>query len=314
MSSFAPIGSVYYQLGELALGVVEHGRDPVTQAWIAGGGVEWACDVEGWWDTPDVVGDPVPYSDEDGAEPVPGYFASKPLTLTGMCVAPREVDAVQAEARLKQVAALMPRTSQQLVVHSAHDLSQLAEVRLAGPARFQWVSPRAFRFQLPLRADDPYRYSYRTWEGAVGPEVVHMAADNLAAVADNARRYPRAYPWGYFMPAPEDSYGHVSVYNRGSARTHPVLRVHSGRIVTPRIVLAPDAEIAVDRTLTAEDELLIDTRTRTVLLNGLPASRWLLTPPTGRWELPPGRSTVRFYGIDADAAVRLTITYRHAWL
>lgn len=107
--------------------------------------------------------------------------------------------------------------------------------------------------------------------------------------------------------------GIIAAENMGTFSTPLVFRI-DGPCVDPVIENSTTGHtLALSYTLNAGEYLLIDTETRSVMLNGT-ASRYSdLTSTSTWWDLPPGISNIVFRAATTDVA-QLTITWRSAWV
>lgn len=99
--------------------------------------------------------------------------------------------------------------------------------------------------------------------------------------------------------------------NTGTVATEWTATVY-GPVTSPRIILADTGEtLEVDTELAANEFVTVDSRTRTVLLNGVtPRPSWVPFDSTW-WQLPAGSSTVS-YRVAAGTG-KLTFAWRQAW-
>ena len=104
--------------------------------------------------------------------------------------------------------------------------------------------------------------------------------------------------------------GSITVTNAGNFETRPVITI-TGPITSPSIVLDGASTISFSNlTLASGDKLVIDTDSKTSLLNGAYrasdiSSVW--------WILQPGQHTVQLNGTAAGGAV-LQVVYQDAWI
>lgn len=262
-------------------------------------GVEWPAVLDGWDAVPDPVGDPVQRPNDDGADFADLYLPAKPMTLNGLVKAPTQDALYRARDALFQAAAML-RTTGALVVNEP--IPKRVEVRNSGGPAWSWVSDRIAQFTIPLEAADPLRYS-----------AAESAIDlGLRSSQTYVRRYNRHYGAPRYGILTTGLGGQGSVVNAGVFATYPRFEIR-GPVTNPVIELGGTGKfLAFTVTLTNTDRLVVDARTRSVQLNGSP-SRWLLTDG-GFFRLPPGSSELIFRAFDFNAAARLSVTYRSAWL
>lgn len=120
--------------------------------------------------------------------------------------------------------------------------------------------------------------------------------------------FPAAAPfvWG------AGSGGNVSVNQAGTVDTDWTATI-SGPITTPRIEhVELGRSLAVNLSLAAGETLVLDSRSKSILLNGT-ASRYSSLTSGSRWfQLPPGTSTVRLTGAGGSGSAQFS--YRPAYL
>jgi hypothetical protein len=149
---------------------------------------------------------------------------------------------------------------------------------------------------------------------AGGPDALHCQTIRPSVDVEAGRTYDlvfdRAYP-------PSEAIGGRTIHNPGNAATNWMLTIY-GPIVNPKFTVN-GVQITTSRsggvTLAAGQTLVIDTRNRTVLFNGLPASSRYQNTNFDQWSwddllLQPGDNTVRFdgTGLTAQTAADLCFT------
>jgi hypothetical protein len=131
------------------------------------------------------------------------------------------------------------------------------------------------------------------------------------------RSYDRSYDLSYPASSP---IGSVTIDNTGNVSVYPELLLY-GPATDPRIenITGGGALVFTGLTLGEGDYLEIDTRQRTILLNGLPtANRYsFLDFAESAWaglELAPGDNLVRYFPVTYDDGAEAIIRYRAAWI
>ena len=108
--------------------------------------------------------------------------------------------------------------------------------------------------------------------------------------------------------------GDVNAVNDGSFPVNPVIRI-DGPITNPTIEnLEQSKTIEASITLLGGEYLLIDTESRTVLLNGTASRYSSLLPTSEWWDLAPGDNTIRFRSSTNTEDAVLSVSYRSAWV
>ncbi|MEU0157930.1 hypothetical protein ABZ154_03555 [Streptomyces sp. NPDC006261] len=153
---------------------------------------------------------------------------------------------------------------------------------------------------LELYCADPYLYG-----------LVEHSASTTAYSPSAGRTYPLVHPRTYGATGAS---GRISAYNAGASPAFPVLRL-DGPVANPAVEqVETGASITIDGTLQAGEYLLIDTRTRAVLLMGsTPRRQWVRAG--SQWPLlQPGDNTLAYRGSALpgapDQASLLTVTWR----
>lgn len=283
-----PLASPTYLLD----GLLFNGRDEF--------GVDWVVTQEEGWSS----GAPVRItaSEREGAD---GAYSSSPLrgariiTLTGTTIAPSQHAMVSAKDRFNAVASGEGRYT--LVVAEKH-LTRQALVTHGGDPKVEDTGPIGFRWQLVLRSDDPLKYS---------AELITPPAISLPPMEVGGLTFPLVFPITF--GGGSSSGGSTSWANLGNAATWPVFTIN-GPVVNPAIQNVTTGEVLEFQiSLSAEEFLVVDSRRRTVLLNGTASRRNTLRPGGAFFRIRPGSNDIRFRAASYDAAVRLAVAYRHAW-
>lgn len=154
----------------------------------------------------------------------------------------------------------------------------------------------------------------------VAPDGVMEAASASTVTADataggeDGRQYNLTFDREYVEINPS---GSVSVTNSGTATIWPELKLY-GPVTNPEIRdLTNNRRLRFVTTLTAGQFLEVNTRDRTVRLNGLVnQNRYnTLDFTVSSWfGLEPGTQLVRYRGASTSSPARAEITYRTAWL
>lgn len=121
-----------------------------------------------------------------------------------------------------------------------------------------------------------------------------------------------------FDATPDFSFGGTitegsALITNGGLYPTPFRVEFSGPLTNPRIINADTGyELSFTGELAAGETLLVDTDTRTVLLNGT-SSRYSWLATQSRWfDLPPGNTTLQFVAVAGTG--QATITYRSAYV
>lgn len=156
------------------------------------------------------------------------------------------------------------------------------------------LAQAVIRVTLRFQATDPFIYS----------PTEHLTGA-IAPTPSVGRTYPRTYPWRY---GARGAGGNMNVANNGTAPA-PWRAVVGGPCSEPRLI-SPDGAIAYGGQLLDGETLLIDSRDRSVLLQGT-ASRYALLTEFRWFDLPPGETEVLFSTADGQGGVFLS--WRDTW-
>ncbi len=184
---------------------------------------------------------------------------------------------------------------------------------LAGGEKAQ-VWARCKRRQLPVALDWFYRIPTATFELVATDPLIYSASESTETTslpsAGGGVTFPMVAPITFGTVS---TGGSIFAENAGSFDADVTLRI-DGPVTNPRVEnLAADRTIAVNLTLATGEYLVIDTKARTVLLNGT-ASRYSSLDSSSRWwSLAPGTSEIRFRASTPTVAT-LAAAWRSAWL
>jgi hypothetical protein len=260
----------------------------------------WGVDVmEGWKTSPDMtVYASVLGGERDGE--VSGDFA--PLQARHLLVGGYVKAATRAQAEALHdiiVRDGVPRNRELLLVRY-ETVPKFLRVKREGPIETDWPMEDGFRWQVTLRADDPFRYGLTEVSGSAG----------TAGQSSGGRRYPRTYPLRYLTVTGGDN-NLVVLVNDGTAPTWPVATL-TGPLPAGGWRLSNETvggELRYDVDLQTGDVLDIDFQNEVALLNGFPVSGAI----TGDfWRVVPGPNVIKLYADEALGA-GFTITINPAW-
>lgn len=153
---------------------------------------------------------------------------------------------------------------------------------------------------------------------AGGPDAQRCETIKPSASVESGRTYDLVFDRSY--PA-SDPVGGRTIHNPGTAHTHMVLTIY-GPVTNPSFTIHGDTVFKTDRlggiALTAGQTLVVDTRNRTVLFNGLTGSSRYQNTNYDEWNwddlmLHPGENVIRFDGtgitVQTSAELCYTPTY-----
>lgn len=235
-------------------------------------GIEWIVEKLEGWDSPDVRSGSSPRPQDDGVFAPAFRHGGRELELTGHLLAPSIEAAFAAKNDL--AGAVNLREPLLLVVHE--DVSRQASVVRSGRLLIEQRS-RHVRFQLPLLAVDPRRYSTTEDTLTVAPGATGTAT------------------------------------NAGDVATRPTAII-SGPVDTPTLTNETTGEeLSFDLVLAAGEELEVDFDLRTATVDGVTARPYLVAGYRW-WELAPGDTTVALDAVSSSGTAGLELRWRSAWI
>lgn len=255
-------------------------------------GCDWVVeDVPGWAQsasTGQVTGRTYAHGGwADRAFLAPGTF-----TVRGVCVAPSSDVAVVAWDRLMGVVSV---DDVETVVVTEGSVATQCDARQSGEPLREWLSDRAFRFDVMFAAPDPRRLG----------SVLHSVTVGLPS-STGGLVFPVTFPATIDAVV---SGGPVTVVNAGNVTSACVVRL-DGPVDTPRLTHGGQ-----QRTLTVQVDVLagqwveIDMDRRWARLNGAVAR-----VTSGQWPtVEPGVNVLRFDADTYEAAAEMTVTWRDAF-
>lgn len=263
-------------------------------------GCLWECDEpEGWAATEAVT----PLDERafgDGAYAGDTTFTARTLTWDGMTTCPTRRAVQAAQRRLRAIA-----QSRTPVLYTQTDYPpQSLWVRASGLPKFLTLGGGlAFTWSFIMVAEDPYKFD--------ASEATSRAAIMLPQVPPG-RIYNRVYNYVYgAQPAGMD--GTVVITNSGD-ETAPAVYTITGPAVRPVIVNTTTGQsFGIEATLTATDQLVIDTASGLVTFNGTPYYG-LLTPGSAFPVIVPGANTIRWSADGTpNTTALLTVSSASTW-
>ncbi len=237
-------------------------------------GTEWhVADLQGWDDTPEVVSQSSQRVSAHGLNIGPQTYTGRSLTLTGWIVA-RSTE-LRRDA-LRQLHGSLPVNSL-AVVRVSDTPERYVRARINGQLKAARIGTCCYAIQIPLLAPDPRRYY-------LNPDPVTVTLPTAALGVSLPASLPLAFP------ERTDS-ADRPVTNYGDMDCPWTARI-VGPITQPSIE-APDLgrEVTVNLTLGATDTLDLDSRDRTVILNGSASRSGLVTRASSWFDIPADSTT-----------------------
>jgi hypothetical protein len=254
--------------------------------------------IEGLDDLPEVRAEDMPRPTQHGEYTGPDYTGPRVIQL-GLGLRGDSPDELR-ELTLALRAATQPQRQPAPLQFLDQDTLVWAKVRRRSvpyDAEHLWsIGDAAIEFY----AADPYLYG-----------LTEQSASTTAYSPSAGRTYPLTYPRSYGSAGTS---GRITAVNGGAAPAYPVLRL-DGPVANPAIEqVNTGSVITLDATLQAGEYLLIDTRSRAVLLMGSsPRRSWVRAGST--WpQLQPGTNELAYRGSALPGAPGqtslLTVTWR----
>ncbi|MEU3962925.1 hypothetical protein AB0F42_24485 [Streptomyces buecherae] len=258
--------------------------------------------IEGVDDMPEVRQDDMDREGSHGAYTGPDYVGARVVQL-GLTMVADSPDGLRA-LTLALRAATQPQVTPAPLQLLDWDMLVYAKVRRRSvpyDAEHLWRSGTA---AIELYCADPYLYSLE-----------ERSATTQAYAPAAGRVYPLLFPRTYGSAGTS---GRIQAVNAGSAPSYPVLRI-DGPVINPQVEqVNTGATLLIDATLQPGEYLVIDTRTRAVLLQGTaPRRQWVRAG--SKWPiLQPGSNEIAYRGSELPSAPGqpsfLTVTWRDASL
>lgn len=254
--------------------------------------------IEGLDDLPDIRGEDVPRPGQHGDYTGPDYTGPRTVQI-GLGLQGQDPDDLRALV-LALRAATQPQAQPQPLQLLDQGMLLYGKVRkrsIPYDAEYAWSLGTA---ALELYCADPYLYG-----------LDEQSASTNAYSPASGRTYPMVHPRVYGAAGTS---GRITAVNNGSSPAYPVLRL-DGPVANPSIEqVTTGSTLTLDATLQPGEFLLIDTRTRAVLLMGSSPRRGWVRGGSMWPLLMPGSNEIAYRG-SALAGVPgqsslLTVTWR----
>lgn len=272
---------------------------------MAGEGEIAIARIEGLVDLPPVRSGDQPLLRRHGSHPGDDFADVRTITVTV------EFYAYSAARLAELVAAFQTATAP----GSNEDplVFQIPGVAGGGKARV-WCRPR--RRVLPVDFEDGWYHRIPTGVVefvATDPALLdntEQSASTTLPSAGGGLTFPAVFP---LLFGAVSTGGAITAHNAGSFDADATFRI-DGPCDNPRIEsLTAGRTLAYNGTIAAGEYLLLDTKSRTVLLNGT-ASRYSQLDTSSRWfTLAPGDNQITFRATTPSAAT-MNMVWRSCWL
>lgn len=261
--------------------------------------------LTGWEDLPSVDSSNTIRPASHGAWPGKKLAGQRIITWSGRFAAPEETW-VDDLTELKSVFSLPLGTEEYEIVVRTRTTTQLVYGTVSArslPVDYSY-SYYGAALTLQFECSDPRKYSLGE----------HNVFISMPADSEDGLDYPLVYPLDYGVAAPSSS---MNVQNEGDA-VSPMTLTINGPCVNPTVLNSTTGKIlSFDITLTSTDDLIIDTRNGTVLLNGTVDrlyTRTLTSSPIVGFNLNPGDNQITIYSDTWSSGSGVEIVYRDAYL
>jgi hypothetical protein len=260
--------------------------------------------LSGWEDLPEYDASDADHPTAHGAWPGARY--AKPRRIGGtVWTVPQQDDTAASLAAMRALRqALLLGDSERWLAVRLHGETLAVRARVSQrvlAADRTYTTQGVSRASVQWYATDPRRYS-----------VTEHTAVTGAPQPESGLTWPLTWPlyWGQTA-----STGDVNADNTGSAPTHPVI-AFTGPCVNPTVTdRTSGRRLRYLISLTAGDELVVDTAAGTVTLNGTASRRNTAAADSSPEELfafEPGRAQLAFRPDTYDTGARMTVRWRGA--
>jgi hypothetical protein len=258
-------------------------------------GIVWVIqDIDGWWSPPEPEMPDYSRGNADGSYDTRGRWTARQLTLNGTFLVPDRSMVPLARLRLLNAINLVYQGAWLRVDESNYN--KAAWVRLSGKPKIDTVNARGrTEFSIGLKAPDPIKYSWSTFDVDFGFTYVDLPALNLTTGA----------------------IGNVLVDNLGNIPVAATIQVTGPVTDSAFIFNSTRGElIRIVEPFGSDDVLEIDTFDNTVYFNGNFEGARLYIDPLADWiKFSPGFNSVDFYDFgNFDSTASARISFRSGWI
>ncbi len=254
--------------------------------------------IDGWFGGLDVRGGPVARPLADGEYDGPAPFGGRTVTIGGTLLATTRAGLQHGLDRIAAVLAGPTRRSELVVDEAQRGVARQALVRLGGPTQIGRAGPYQADWSLSLYCSDPLRY------GTTGHSLLL-----LPFAAGGGRTY-NLIPNRHYGTTGQTGKG--TAVNAGNAAT-PMVITFIGPCTNPGLRLTGGDEIQYLGVVASNEQVVIDTGAKTVLLNG--ANRRQNLAADSRWlKLAPGSNELFFWVDNVTKTGTCLVTWMDAWI
>lgn len=253
--------------------------------------------IEGWFGGIGVRGAPIDRPMSDGAFDGPAPFEGRTVTISGTLLAKTRGGLQHGLDRLAGILSGQVRRATLVVDETQRGASRQAEVRLGGPTMIDRLSTYQADWSLVLFSPDPLRYGTSAHTITILP------------FAPGSGRTYNLIPNRHYGANSRNGIGTVT--NAGNTNT-PLVITFIGPCTNPGLRIVGGDQIQYMGSLSASEQVVIDTQKRTVLLNG--ANRRRNLSAASRWiSAPPGSTQVYHWVDNVNKTGSCLVQWRDAW-
>ncbi len=262
-------------------------------------GTEWHVqNLEGWDSTPEVVSQKTQRVSAHGVHLGPQTYGARSLTLDGWIVARTMAG---RELALRQLHRSLP-VNGLAVVRVSDPPERYVQARIDGPLKATRIGTCCWAIQIPMVCRDPRKYG-------VNPDPVEIGLPNYTGGVDLPASLPMSLPVRV-------SGGIGEAVSAGDMPAPWTARI-TGPVGTPAIEAVDlDRHMAVNIELGSGETLDLDSRTKTVVLNGSASRSGLIARGSSWFDLPAASTaTIRYSSTTfvPGATPNLLFTPLSAW-
>ncbi len=241
-------------------------------------GTEWHVgNLTGWDDTPEVVSQKTQRVSTHGVHLGPQTFGARTLTLDGWIVARTTT---LRQTALQQLHRSLP-VNGLAVIRVSDPPERYVQARLDGPLKATRIGRCCYSIQIPLVAPDPRKYGFN-------PDPVEIGLPQYEGGVDLPTSLPASLPVRISGGAGEAA-------NTGDMDAPWIAHI-AGPVGNPVIEAVDlDRRMAINIDLGVGETLDLDSRARTVVLNGAASRAGLITRGSSWFDLPAESTTTIRY-------------------
>lgn len=240
-------------------------------------------------------------SDADGEVDRTRLFGARAVTLSGTVL---PTDTRTRQEVLDRLGAFLNPRGRAWLIYRLEDGSTERRIRLVPAQRTAPIArPGSAKITVGWRGPD----------GVEESTTVTQAAAAATPDVEPGMTFPLTFP----LTFPESSpVGAVTITNPGNVAAYPTLRLF-GPVTGPRVENQTTGARLVfpDLSIPAGDYLEIDTRAKSILLNGESSRYNELDFAVSSWlDLEPGENVLRYYPTSFGDGAEATVRFRAAWI